>query len=275
MTSDSELSPLKRAIVEIRELRAQLSAVKQREHAEIAVVGMGCRFPGGGNDPDSYWRLLRDGVDTIREVPADRWVVDKETTDDEAATRWGGFLDAVDQFDARFFGISPREAASMDPQQRLLLEVAWEALEDAGIAADRLAGTRDRRLRRHLHQRLRARCCLRGEPGRIDVYVGDRQRAQHRRRAHLLCARPAGAERWRSTPPARRRWSRCTWPCQSLRARRVRPGARRRRQPDPVARDSSVSFSQARHAGRRRPLQDLRRRAPTATCAARAAAWWC
>lgn len=102
----------------------------------IAIVGMGCRFPGGA-DPDAFWRLLRDGVDAITEVPADRWDVDAHFDADlnvpgKMTTRWGGFLEHIDGFDAAFFGISPREALEMDPQQRLMLQVAWEALEDAG-----------------------------------------------------------------------------------------------------------------------------------------------
>ncbi|HWI66270.1 MAG TPA: SDR family NAD(P)-dependent oxidoreductase, partial [Symbiobacteriaceae bacterium] len=99
----------------------------------IAVIGMGCRFPGAHNVRE-FWRLLTDGVDAVSEVPAGRW--------DAAAcsSRWGGFLDEIDQFDYRFFGISPREAERMDPQQRLLLEVAWEALEDGGQVPERLAG---------------------------------------------------------------------------------------------------------------------------------------
>jgi phthiocerol/phenolphthiocerol synthesis type-I polyketide synthase C len=104
----------------------------------IAIVGIGCRFPGADR-PAAFWRLLSDGVDAITEIPADRWDADASET---AATRWGGFLDQVDQFDPQFFGISPREAARMDPQQRLLLEVAWEALEDAGQVPERLAGSR-------------------------------------------------------------------------------------------------------------------------------------
>lgn len=104
----------------------------------IAIIGIGCRFPGA-DGPSSFWRLLCDGVDAITEIPPDRWNPDSPAT---ATTRWGGFLDQVDQFDPQFFRISPREAARMDPQQRLLLEVAWEALEDAGQAPDRLAGSR-------------------------------------------------------------------------------------------------------------------------------------
>ncbi|NTX34336.1 SDR family NAD(P)-dependent oxidoreductase [Myxococcus sp. CA033] len=107
----------------------------------LAVVGMGCRFPGGANAPEAYWRLLSEGVDAVREVPSDRW---RSSTDaaEHKGTRWGGFLDRVDGFDPEFFGIAPREAVAMDPQQRLLLEVAWEALEDAGLPRSRLVGSR-------------------------------------------------------------------------------------------------------------------------------------
>jgi acyl transferase domain-containing protein len=101
----------------------------------IAIVGMACRFPGA-DGLAAYWKLLREGVDAVREVPADRW----DHRDYPDASRWGGFLDGVDRFDPSVFGISPREAAYMDPQQRLLLEVAWEALEDAGLPLDRCAG---------------------------------------------------------------------------------------------------------------------------------------
>lgn len=111
----------------------------------IAIIGMGCRCPGGANDPGSFWQLLNDGVDAVREVPPDRWssrthFAPSPPRPGKTYSRWGGFIDGVDQFDAEFFGISPREADSMDPQQRILLEVAWEAVEDAGVPRDRLAG---------------------------------------------------------------------------------------------------------------------------------------
>ncbi|HLZ32328.1 MAG TPA: beta-ketoacyl synthase N-terminal-like domain-containing protein, partial [Chloroflexota bacterium] len=115
-------------------------------HDGFAIVGIGCRFPGGANSPEEFWRLLRDGVDAITEIPADRFdlgpVYDVDPTKPgKLYARWGGFLERsrIDSFDAGFFGISPREAARIDPQHRLLLEVAWEALEDAGLAIDRLA----------------------------------------------------------------------------------------------------------------------------------------
>ena len=112
----------------------------------IAIVGIGCRFPGA-DGPDEFWHLLANGVDAIREVPPERWNLDELYDADPAATgkmntRWGGFLSNVDRFDAAFFGISPREAAHVDPQQRLLMEVAWQAMEDAGLPAETLRGQR-------------------------------------------------------------------------------------------------------------------------------------
>jgi len=113
----------------------------------IAIIGMGCRFPGGADSPEQFWDMLRAGTDAIREVPRDRWDIDEyydpnPDAPGKMATRRGGFIDGVAEFDPQFFGISPREAASMDPQQRLLLEVSWHAIEDAGIPHERLWGTR-------------------------------------------------------------------------------------------------------------------------------------
>src|SRR3569833_2362483 len=128
--------------------RLALHALEQLEVARspIASVGMGCRFPGGADSLDAYWALLRDKRDAIREVPRDRWDIDAYYNPDpdepgSIAVRSGGFLDRGDGFDAEFFGISPREARTMDPQQRLLLEVSWEALENARIAPESLAGS--------------------------------------------------------------------------------------------------------------------------------------
>ena len=114
-------------------------------HEPIAIVGIGCRFPGAPG-PAEYWALLRDGIDAVTEVPASRWDARAFYHGDPSVpgkthSKWGGFLDQIDGFDPLFFGISPREAAHVDPQQRLLLEVSWEALEDAGIPVSSLAGS--------------------------------------------------------------------------------------------------------------------------------------
>jgi 3-oxoacyl-(acyl-carrier-protein) synthase/acyl carrier protein len=142
------IEALARYLAESPELSEPVTAAGQDGAAigePIAIIGMGCRFPGA-SDPTAFWRLLRNGEDAIREVPPDRFDQHAFYDPDPAApgkmnTRWGGFLDEVDQFDPHFFGISPREAARMDPQQRLLLEVTWEALQDAGQVPERLAGS--------------------------------------------------------------------------------------------------------------------------------------
>ncbi|MFJ9442364.1 acyltransferase domain-containing protein [Kitasatospora sp. NPDC101235] len=107
---------------------------RKPSHEPVAIVGIGCRFPGGP-DPSSFWRLLVEGGDAVGPVPAAR----RELLNDRV--RWGGFIDGIDRFDPLFFGISPREAVQMDPQQRLVLELSWEALEDAGIAPHSLVGS--------------------------------------------------------------------------------------------------------------------------------------
>ncbi|ONI81662.1 type I polyketide synthase [Actinosynnema sp. ALI-1.44] len=112
----------------------------------IAVIGVGCRLPGGIHGPEQFWRLLVEGSHAITRVPDGRWEQFGYDSPEQAerlstTTRWGGFLDEIATFDAEFFGIAPREAAAMDPQQRLLLEVAWEALEHAGVSPDSLRGS--------------------------------------------------------------------------------------------------------------------------------------
>ena len=145
--SDAGISPLKRALRAIDDLQARLDAAEHFRHEPLAIIGLGCRLPGGADDPDRFWSLLRDGVDAITEVPPDRWKIEEVFDPDPDApgktyTRWGGFLRSVDGFDPQFFGIAPREAVDMDPQQRILLEVAWEALENAGQAPDLLTETK-------------------------------------------------------------------------------------------------------------------------------------
>jgi acyl transferase domain-containing protein/SAM-dependent methyltransferase len=141
------LTPIKRALVEIRHLRARLAEAEASRREPIAIVGMGLRFPGGACDAESFARNLWSGADAVTEIPADRWSLDAHYAADPDApgkmtTRHGAFLEEVDKFDAEFFGIAPREAVSMDPQHRLVLELAWEALEDAGCAPYSLTGAR-------------------------------------------------------------------------------------------------------------------------------------
>ena len=130
---------LERAIGVIRELRLRLESLEGARNEPIAVIGMGCRFPGGCDTPASFWRLIASGADAVTQVPSDRashWHAA------EPFMRHGGFLERVDLFDPEFFGIAPREAERMDPQQRLMMEVAWEAMEDAGQDLARLRGSR-------------------------------------------------------------------------------------------------------------------------------------
>ncbi len=141
-----ELGPLQQAVMVIDQLEARIAALEAAKVEPIALVGMACRFPGGGADPERFWAALRAGVDAIGEVPAARWDATAWWDPDPAAagkmnTRYGGFLPEVETFDPLFFGISPREATSLDPQHRLLLEVAWEALENAGLAPRQLVGS--------------------------------------------------------------------------------------------------------------------------------------
>lgn len=137
---------MQQALQEIRSLRARLKAYEDVQHEPIAVIGIGCRMPGGADSPAAFWRLLMEGRDVITEVPPERWDLEAYYDPDPDApgkmyARHGAFLPAIEHFDAEFFGISPREAHSLDPQQRLLLEVSWEALEHANQAPDTLFGS--------------------------------------------------------------------------------------------------------------------------------------
>ena len=175
MSSDS--STAGRALAAIRKLQDELDAVKRERREPIAVIGMACRFPGGADTPEAYWELLASGRDAIVEVPPARWDVAAHYDPDPEApgkmtTRCGGFLTSVDGFDAHMFGISPREAASIDPQHRLVLELAWEALENANIAADKLYNSNTGVFVGISNTEYGAHLLWSGDPTRINAYAG-------------------------------------------------------------------------------------------------------
>jgi acyl transferase domain-containing protein len=140
-------STLKRAYLTIERMQHKVEEYERARSEPIAIIGLGCRFPGSVVDAGTYWDVLASGTDAVGDIPADRWdtgaFYDKEPQrPGKMIIRTGGFLDRIDQFDYEFFGISRREALAMDPQQRLTLEVAWEALENAGQSPAALAGSR-------------------------------------------------------------------------------------------------------------------------------------
>ncbi|XWK88454.1 MAG: MupA/Atu3671 family FMN-dependent luciferase-like monooxygenase [Phormidium sp.] len=146
-TNTDRQALMKKALLELKEMKSQLEAIEKTKKEPLAIVGMGCRFPGGANSPEAFWELLSNGVDAISEIPPNRWDIDAFYDSDPNApgkmySRYGGFIDRLEEFDAQFFGISPREALTLDPQQRLLLEVSWEALENAAIKPDTLVGSK-------------------------------------------------------------------------------------------------------------------------------------
>ena len=115
--------------------------MKKRE--PLAIIGIGCRFPGDVNSPEEFWDLLSGKKDALGEIPADRWNVEAMFAPEfrrasKISVKRGGFIKEVDKFDAGFFGISPLEAMRMDPQQRMVLEVSYEAIQDAGLRLDDL-----------------------------------------------------------------------------------------------------------------------------------------
>jgi 3-oxoacyl-(acyl-carrier-protein) synthase len=138
---------LRRALLEVRAARAKAAALELARGAPVAVLGVGCRLPGGADSAEAFWDLLVSGRNAVSGVPADRWDAEAWYDPDPDApgrtyARHGGFIEGVRDFDAALFGISPREAESMDPQHRILLEVAWHALEHAAIAPDSLRSSR-------------------------------------------------------------------------------------------------------------------------------------
>jgi acyl transferase domain-containing protein/protein-L-isoaspartate O-methyltransferase len=170
----SKLSPKRLALLAM-ELQSKVEALERARAEPVAIIGLACRFPGGSNSPEAYWRMLQNGVDAVTEVDPSRWDVNAYFDPDpdapgKIASKWGGFIDDVDKFDPHFFGISPREAVSMDPQQRLMLEVGWEALEHAGYAPDKLMGTRTGVFVGICNSDY-AQMLMSGDPENIDAYV--------------------------------------------------------------------------------------------------------
>jgi acyl transferase domain-containing protein len=195
---------LKNALTAIDTLKAKLDAAEREQREPIAIVGMGCRFPGA-DSPEAFWELLRDGRSAVREVPIDRWNIDEYFDPDPEApgkmyARHAGFVDGVDRFDPQFFGISPREAVTLDPQQRMVLEVSWQALESAAQAPDRLRDTRTGvyvGIGGSDYAQLVAR-----SDAPIDAYTGS---------GGGVCFAAGRLSYVLSTPRAPRRWQPCTW----------------------------------------------------------------
>ena len=138
-----QIASSKQVLLALKEARARLEEIEHSKSEPIAIIGIGCRFPGGANNPETFWQLLREGKDAIKPIPSERWDIDAHynpnpDTKGKMYIREAGLLSQVDQFSPQFFGISPKEAISLDPQQRLMLEVSWEALERAGQSSHKL-----------------------------------------------------------------------------------------------------------------------------------------
>ncbi|MCH9699426.1 MAG: SDR family NAD(P)-dependent oxidoreductase [Gammaproteobacteria bacterium] len=144
---DKQQSLMRRALQELRELRSQVAEYQNAQHEPIAVIGLGCRFPGGCDSPEELWQFLLNGDNARSKVPEQRWNVSDYYHHDphnpgKINTQYGYFVNDIDTFDADFFAISTREAEQMDPQQRLLLEISWQTLERACIDPKKLRGSR-------------------------------------------------------------------------------------------------------------------------------------
>ncbi|OJJ26222.1 hypothetical protein BI308_07420 [Roseofilum reptotaenium AO1-A] len=119
-------------------------SIEQKNGADIAIIGMACRFPGA-DDYNQYWENLEKGVNSISEIPPQRWDVEKHYSPipnqpNKTISKWGGLVEGIDEFDAEFFSISPREAGKVDPQHRIMLELTWSCIEDAGYSLSQVSG---------------------------------------------------------------------------------------------------------------------------------------
>ena len=206
---------LRASLKENERLRRENGQLIGASREPIAIIGMGCRYPGGVRSPEDLWRLVDEGVDAVGAFPEDRgWDVqgiydpDPERTG-RTYSREGGFLYDAAQFDPAFFGVSPREAASVDPQQRLLLEISWEAVERAGIDPLSLRGSQTGVFAGVMYDDYAGR--LQPMPPEFEGYLPS---------AAPAASPPAGsptpsactAPPSPSTPPAPPPWSPCTWP---------------------------------------------------------------
>ncbi|MBF0210333.1 MAG: type I polyketide synthase [Desulfamplus sp.] len=175
-----QLTPLQRALFGLKEMRKKYDELRQERNEPIAIIGMGCRFPGGDKDIynlSDYWNLLKNRRSGVVEVPIERWDNSIYYDSDQDAsgrisTKFAAMLNSIDTFDAPFFRITPIEAKSMDPQQRLLLEVAWEALENANIAPHTLAKSRTGVFVGIMGLDYGANVMGSGQPEDIDAYFG-------------------------------------------------------------------------------------------------------
>lgn len=171
----SERIPASQRILNaLNEAAAKLEAVERSRHEAIAIMGMGCRFPGQANNPAQFWENLKNGLDSQSEIPASRWSLDQWYDEDakkkgKMVARHACLLESIAQFDPQFFGISPREAMLMDPQQRLLLEVTWEALETANVVPETLKNSRTGIYVGCMTQDYAMLSC---QPEQVDVHTG-------------------------------------------------------------------------------------------------------
>ena len=247
----------------------------------IAIVGLGCRFPGGADDPEAFWRLLRDGVDADRRSAAERWDVDALYDPDPDAP--GKMAHASRRLPRRTSTAStPRSSASRRARRAAWTRSSgccsrWPGRRSRTPASppDRLAGSRHRRVRRHRQQRLLRTCMRAGATDdQIDAYTATGNRARASRPAGSRTCSACRARAWRSTPPARRRWSRSTSPARAC-ARgecdlALAGGVNLILSPELTDRLLPGAACWRRTAAARRSTPP-----PTATSAARAAAWWC